>query len=189
MIRRLREYPTPEELRTMYSRTYNHKTWDDHKIRVEQTIRWLHSCVGSGLSSQEIFIAADLSCGDGTILDSLTPYVPTRIYGDFVAHPRNDVTGPIEETIDRIPPVDLFICTETIEHVQLPSVLLQAIRAKTRYLFLTTPNTENGGLANPEHIWEWDTDGMREMLNLAGFTGDVELIPTDYYTYQLWACK
>lgn len=189
MRRRLREFPSDDELATLYARPYDHTQWEEHVDRVQWSIARLHMSIGVGLPSQEVQTVADLSCGDGEILNSLKGHVRTRIYGDIVENERNDFTGPIEDTILCVPPVDLFICTETLEHVNDPDELLRAIRAKTQYLFLTTPHTENGH-DNPEHIWEWDRDGIGEMLVAAGFTHNVSGIHrAEYYDYQMWVCR
>lgn len=189
MRRRLRPTPSADELAKLYARSYDHTNWEEHVDRIQWSIQWLHMSIGVGLPSQEVQTVADLSCGDGAILDSLKGHVRTRIYGDIAENERNDFTGPIEDTVLRVPPVDLFVCTETIEHVDDPDALLRAIRAKTTYLFLTTPHTENGH-DNPEHLWEWDRDGIGEMLVDAGFQNSVSRIhEAAYYDYQMWICR
>lgn len=186
MRRRLRPDPTPEEYAAIYDHPYDHTQWESHLVRVQETIHKLRLSIGPR-ESREVTSAADLSCGDGVILDGIADMVRTRTYGDFVARPGLNIVGPIEETIEKLEPVDLFVCTETIEHIIDPDALLAKIREKTTYLFLTTPLGEVPGWDNPEHLWEWDHIGVDELLVAAGFKYTTfGNIVTDHYTYQVW---
>ncbi len=182
MIKRLRPTYTPEQLAQVYARPHNHTQWKDHRIRVETTIataRWFED-------AQSV---ADLSCGDATIVKALG--LPTQFLGDYA--PGYEFTGPLEETINHIPDVDLYICSETLEHVDNPGLVLSKIRKKAKYLVLSTPNGEDND-ANPEHYWGWDNAGIEYLLQNAGFEPVVyqELNfsePQFIYNYQIWGCK
>jgi 2-polyprenyl-3-methyl-5-hydroxy-6-metoxy-1,4-benzoquinol methylase len=85
---------------------------------------------------------------------------------------------------------DLMVCTETIEHLNDPDVVLEHTRDVANHLLLTTPNTENGHTENEEHVWEWDTDAVADMLVAAGWSNiRYHIIECDYYDYQLWLCS
>ena len=191
MIQRLREFPSPEELDELYAKPYDHKRWNEHERRVARSIEILHARMSPSLVMGTLRTVADLSCGDGAIINSFKSYVPKikLIKGDFVPDASLDVVGRIEDTIHTIEPVDLFILTETIEHLEYPVSFLAELRKKTRWLFLTTPTGEVPGHGNPEHIWSWDLDDMRTMLNDAGFTGEYDIFVQPHYTYQIWTCR
>ena len=180
---RLRPAHTPDQLAAIYSEPHDHWAWGyGHDIRVTQTIalaQWLARSIGATS-------AADLSCGNGAILDALP--VPTKHYGDFA--PRWPICGPIEETVAALgPPVDLFICSETFEHLDDPDTVAAMIAGKARTLIASTPLAETTD-GNVEHYWGWDHDGFGSMLTAAGWRtlAQVDVAIPDSYTYQLWAC-
>jgi hypothetical protein len=178
---RLREKYSDSELARIYAEPHNHSQWVDHKIRVQSSIGLL--------KSYHFGSAADLSAGDASIINALD--LKERHIGDYA--PTYQYTGPIEATIHQIPKVDLFICSETLEHLDNPDSVLLDIRNKTKWLFVSTPMGEDT-YENPEHYWGWDTEGIREMLKRAGF--EIVLLSTlnffgeDYkYNYQMWVAK
>jgi hypothetical protein len=133
---------------------------------------------------------ADLSCGDAAIVNSLST-IPNRFLGDYARG--YAYSGPIEKTINEIPKVDLFICSETIEHLDDPDTVLRQIRQKTKYLVLSTPNGETSD-SNPEHYWGWDNEEVAEMLSRAEFDPviyqEVNFYePQNIYNYQIWGAK
>ena len=112
-----------------------------------------------------------------------------KYFGDYA--PGYEITGHIDDTIKEIPKVDLFICSETLEHLDDPDATLKAIRAKTKYLFISTPNGEDND-GNPEHYWGWDNEDIKEMLVNAGFEPEVYYLLElkEYlYDFQMWICK
>lgn len=189
---RLRDDPTPGELAEMYPEPHDARRFGyGHGLRVAMTIQ-LAALRALGRRS-----IADLSCGNGDIVAGVNDQRRaagqrplTSYLGDFAAGWQ--LHGPIETTIDLIPGVDVFICSETIEHLSDPDAVLRAIRAKAHCLVLSTPigETDHG---NPEHLWGWDQDGIADMLSDAGFDPDagqrVDLIlpPDQGYHYQVWA--
>jgi hypothetical protein len=183
MIKRLRE---SVDMDALYSEQYCHNRWKDHILRVHLTASLAH-WVGNVSS------VADLSCGDGAILDMVKKitHAKTAIYGDYA--PGFAIRGPIESTIHEIPEVDLFVCSETIEHVDNPSYVLENIRKKTKHMILTTPLGEDTD-DNPEHLWGWDEKGMSHLLGEAGFVKDVFTtmscaIGNSTVEYQMWVVK
>ena len=179
---RLREAHSPEQLAQIYKTPHDHSKWFDHKIRVQATIA-LASYFG------EVTSVADLSAGDATIINAIP--AKERYIGDFA--PRYELQGSIDETIELIPKVDLFICSETIEHLDDPETTLRKIRAKTKALILSTPDGETGQ-SNPEHYWGWDMQGVRELLTSTGFSPAVSsrlefIEPAFTYNYQIWGAR
>lgn len=185
MRMRLREKYSQEDLEKIYAEPHVHTRWFDHLVRVETTtavVRHINAI-------DEIKTAADLSAGDATIINSLN--LVDRYIGDFA--PKYQFTGPIEKTIDEIPNVDLFICSETIEHLDNPDEVLKRIRQKTKWIVVTTPIGEfNTG--NLEHYWGWDTEDVEQMLVNAGFRpfilNKLAFYEPQYtYDYQIWICR
>lgn len=186
MRRRLRPTPTAGELAALYAVPHDHLRWEDHVFRVDVTSALAHHMLPPGGT------VADLSCGNGLIARRLQVSHGARmILGDYA--PGYEHTGPIEQTIDRIDRVDLFVCSETIEHLDDPDAVLRQIRARTDRLLLSTPDGEADD-ANPEHVWGWDAEAVEGMLREAGFQPDihttVDLRPAGgVYAYQIWACR
>jgi len=179
---RLREAYSPEQLAQVYAEPHQHFQWKDHRLRVQMTIAFA-TWFG------DINSVADLSAGDAAIINAID--APNKYIGDFA--PGYEFTGAIDDTIDQIPSVDLFICSETIEHLDNPEATLRKIRAKTRAIIITTPDGEDNP-NNPQHYWGWDTDGVGELLKSVGFKPVIfnQLKFTDpslIYDYQFWGCE
>ena len=177
---RLRPSYTADELADLYPAPHVHTRWPDHVLRVNVTVevcRWF-----------PYRRVADLSCGDGAIATALN--AETTILGDLA--PGYDICGPIETTIGGLDPVDLFICSETLEHVDDPDWVLSEIRPRTRNLVVSTPVGETDTEGNREHYWGWDEDGVEVMLRKANFTPEVFTllrVPHLGVTYQIWGCR
>jgi hypothetical protein len=179
--RRLRPKYSEGELASIYAKPHSHSQWTDHIIRVQTSIGIL-----KGLQFNS---AADLSAGDASIINALD--LKERHIGDYA--PGYQYTGPIESTIYQIPKVDLFICSETLEHLDNPDGVLFDIRSKTKWLFVSTPLNETT-FENPEHYWGWDESDIWEMLERAGFEIFFYNIlrfkgPEYKYNYQMWVAK
>lgn len=175
---RLRPAMSADELAQVYAEPHDHRRWGDHQIRVDATIEMGLRLVGSGVES-----AADLSCGNGAILSAMP--AERRYFGDLA--PGYDITGPIERTIGEIPYVDLFVCCETMEHLDDPESALEAISAKGSRLLLSTP-VDAWDDGNVEHYWAWDREAVEAMLTEAEFTvlDYREVHPS--YKFGIWAC-
>jgi hypothetical protein len=183
---RLRPMPTPAELAALYAVPHDHRQWYDHHFRVDVTSAMAALVVPKGGR------VADLSCGNATIARRLEESHGAQLQlGDFA--PGYEFTGPIEQTIKKLAPVDLFILSETLEHVADPDAVLRAIRPKTGRLILSTPDGETND-QNPEHVWGWDAEAVQGMLRAAGFVPDihttVDTRPAGgVYSFQIWACR
>jgi hypothetical protein len=133
--------------------------------------------------------AADLSCGNGAILDGIGA---ARSYkGDYA--PGHAITGPLEQTLDELPNVDLYVCSETLEHLDEPDAVLVRIRSKASLLLLSTP-VGAWGDSNPEHYWAWSRADVEEMLTAAGFKtvvyNELDFRPAGMaYAFGIWGCK
>lgn len=181
---RLRPAHTVEGLARIYAEPTNHFRWMDHRVRVAVTKVVAACCVDDAVQA-----GADLSCGDGAILRGLN--LPIAYFGDYA--PGHEYTGPIEQTILKIPDVDLFVCTETIEHLDDPDTVLTQIGWKADRMVLSTP-IDAWGDTNVEHYWAWDREAVEEMLAGAGFRPVVftalDLRPGNAasYCFGIWGC-
>ena len=187
MIKQLRPFYAPEELAAIYTRPYDHTRWEDHIIRVSVTThigRWMRDHVHASS-------AADLSCGDGAILRGLD--LEDSLYGDLVAAPHVTWVGNLTDTVINGEGllVDLYILSETLEHVEDPRALLGALRLKAAALVLSTPEGEEGD-ENLEHYWGWDREDIRLLLEETGWTPVISTLLNPQvpggYTYQIWGC-
>lgn len=176
---RLRPAYSEAELAELYPVPHDHTRWPDHILRVDETIKLAKELVPEPLS------VADLSCGDATIARAMEAEI--TFLGDLA--PGYEITGPIEKTILSLPSVDLFICSETVEHLDDPDTVLSHIRKRCRNLVLSTPLAEFAPI-NPEHYWGWDHDGVAEMLTGAGWVPEIQrdVLHPDAQ-YQLWGCR
>lgn len=205
-VRLRNRHPDEEAFYTeRYPTGYHHGDWSDHVERVVATVTFATPWVRPmGITS-----VADLSCGDGAVVRELVRRFPDREWRTYLGdlNPLSDTSmaGPVDHTVvpgslpqslAQIPAVDLYVCSETLEHLDDPDDLLQAARIKARYLLLTTPDGEQpspDGGGNTEHYWGWDTGAMGAMLRDAGWTpvDHTVFTPTtaDVYRFQFWLCR
>lgn len=204
-------FRSADEEQQHYGRTYpdcyRHDRWPDHVERIEASARLLAKW-GSRFST-----AADLSCGDAAILRSLAGQ--TKLdevwLGDLLGVPDEAVRPlerwgvrvhktspqPLPDSLHQLPVdegVDLFVLSETLEHVPDPERLLNEISQWSGYLFMSTPVSEDVNSGNLEHYWGWDTPTIHDLLMDNGWNPleKVMLTPQSTitmpgaYTFQLW---
>lgn len=188
----LREYPSEQELNELYGQPYDHRRWPDHIVRIGVT------CSIASIFCTPGGTIADLSCGDAVIAGHLARATNASqvILGDIT--PGRELTGPIEKTIEELAPgsVDMFVLSETLEHVADPDALLAQVRKVAHRMVLSTPDGEMPGTVNREHVWGWDAvgkDGVGDMLAAAGWAPMVMPTLLDLkpaipaaYCYQIW---
>lgn len=185
-IKRLRTNPNAAELKKLYKTPHDHMAWGaGHDIRVQSTIE-----MGKWLKRQfEIRSIADLSTGNAAIPTGIGDETTRYFLGDFADG--YDLVGPIMKTIDSIPKVDLFVISETIEHLEDPEAALRKIREKANLLLISTPIGEDND-DNPEHLWGWDQEGLLSVLNKSGWNEvicRIDVVFSDTYSYQIWSMK
>lgn len=188
---RLRPKYTDEQLKQIYRTPHDSANWEDHKVRVRQTISLGKEAIMPRLGGR----IADLSCGNAKIACELAEHFNAEPFlGDFAYAPGHLYTGPIEKTIDDLGPnVNLFVLSETIEHLDEPDNVLLKIRRRAGQLLLSTPIAERGD-GNPEHYWGWDQEAVAQMLRNADWE---PVLRTDLcfnkpefcYNYQIWLCQ
>lgn len=197
---RLRDARSAEAERALYASTYpegyRHDRWPDHVERVAASVEMISRYANN------IVTAADLSCGDGAILRGLPelreiwmgdlstvePSMPGRPFHWYPGAALPDSLADLPE------PVDLYVLSETIEHMDDPDELLRQIASCATYLFLSTPIEERADSGNVEHYWSWGQNDMHQMLQDAGWEPleFQRLVPRSTvhmdhpYHYQLW---
>jgi hypothetical protein len=187
---RTRPAHSATRLGQLYAQPYHaQERGPDHIERVG----WTAGLVAGVMRRHGLGSLADLSCGDGEIARTVAQLVPhTRLWlGDLVPAPGLDATGPIEDTMASVREVDLWLCAETLEHLDDPDAVLWAGRERARWLVCSTPLAAWGD-PNPEHYWAWDEGDLHDMLTTAGWTPRTyaTLQPEPgYYRFQLWACS
>ena len=116
----------------------------------------------------------DLGCGDGGLLSLLKDYdfkswgydlMPTNIeyainvrgvdarYTDF--HSGDIVYG------------DIAVMTEVLEHMEDPHEVVRSLPSK--YLIASSPQNETDVGHYEFHLWAWDQDGYRALLEQGGY--------------------
>lgn len=183
---RLRPAYSSEDLDKIYDHVYDHTKWTEHMTRVNWTIRRLQRFID--LQRPEITSVADLSCGDGAILNGLS--VQRKIYGDVVMAPHLTIGAVKAEISVRDTRADLLVCSETLEHLDDPDQFLRDAQENFRYIAITTPLGEDFPEKNWEHYWGWDLIGINDMLRATQWYPLVEeTLPLDFYTYQFWIAR
>lgn len=179
---------TPDELARIYAGPHDHRVLSPgHDLRIARTIAIARLVFPDPTS------VADLSTGNGVIANALG--APDVILGDYA--PGFDHRGPIEETIDLVPHVDVFICAETLEHLWEPDEVLIKIREKASALVCSVPISHcSEDDQNGEHYWAFDQEGAEKMLRDTGWDPviyeQVTAAPGSVNpTYQcgLWGCR
>lgn len=191
---RLRAAHGEQALAMLYEAPHDHTRWPDHVERVAATIELGRDLVARHGQPRVI---ADLSCGDATIARTLAAEAAAAggaarvILGDLA--PGYEITGPIEQTLREITQAGLFVCTETIEHLDDPDAVLAMIREHAVTLLLSTPLAEFWA-GNVEHYWGWDDSDVRAMLERAGWTPELYRglrceAGGGTWAYQIWGCR
>lgn len=212
---RLREgaFRSGDEERQHYGRTYpdgyRHDRWPDHVERIGATVDMLAETPVTFES------AADLSCGDAAILRSLAgrrQELREVWLGDLLGVRPDGGAWPEGTAVHALPPaplldslydlpvddgVDLFVLSETLEHMPDPEHVLNEISQWSSYLFLSTPVSEPVGSGNMEHYWGWSAPDISDMLRGHGWIPlEMRLLRpestrhyADAYTFQLWTAR
>lgn len=183
-IKRLRPAMPPEQLAQAYAQPHDHRIYGaGHHLRVEMTKVLVRE--------QQWTSVADLSCGNGAIIDDLALPAQQVMKGDFAT------TGPLEHTLPGLHHqgrmFDGYVCSETLEHLDSPGEALALIRPVARELVVTTP-LECWDDTNGEHYWAWDREGVEGLAQKAGwcplrFASLDTRVWGESYLYGMWVFK
>ena len=165
----------------MYADRYVHSRWREHVVRVRRTVEIAQRLIDvHGLTS-----VADISAGDRAVITAVR-----NVSAKFAT----DITDgdDIAVKAGEIDPVDLLICTETIEHLEAPWTVLEKIAIKAKWLVVSTPLDEAPEIDNYEHYWSFTEEDVRDILTQSGFKVESPTIITGdrwTYAYQIWTAR
>lgn len=185
-------YDDPAEFyASRYPDGYRHDQWPDHVERVEATVQF----AWDNLRTPPMQIT-DLTAGDGIIVEEIrtrTDTLDRQVYlSDFHHWDGYDDQGAVEDTLAAMPYSDLYVCSETVEHLDDPDTFLKGVWDKASRLVLTTPAGEFDPDQNPEHYWGWEQGDIQQMLVESGWRPYLYAAFTPScgpYTFQMWAAS
>jgi len=175
------------------------ETWPEHTLRTFVTagsITWLEP--------QSVI---DPACGDGSLVrtahsqrpipyavlsdlsrknvQAMKPWLPDG-WGTDVDDALALLGSQINDSYD------VVVLTEVLEHLVDPDALLREARRIGKYLVVSSPEMRTDQIdSNPEHLWMFDENGYRIMLEGAGWeVGPKTKLSFDsMYDFQIWVCK
>jgi hypothetical protein len=191
---RVQEKFTEEELQYLYSAPWEQAPSDHpHLENCPEPWTYWNIMIGLGKSFGPITSMADMSCGDARIARELGEFYGVEpVLGDYA--PGYQYQGTLQETVPQLDVVDLFICTNTVEHLDDPDSDLKLVREHCTNLLVSTP-VEEWEEPSTGHYWAWSRKGVEDMLNDAGFqvSAYVELDLTPWWNphckHGTWACR
>jgi 2-polyprenyl-3-methyl-5-hydroxy-6-metoxy-1,4-benzoquinol methylase len=65
---------------------------------------------------------------------------------------------------EKIPKKDLYIMTETLEHLEDPHAMLEKVSKLCKYAHFSVPANESIQNSYELHIWVWDNNGFSNMV-------------------------
>lgn len=145
--------------------------------------------LGKQLPRDEVQSIADLSAAGTSITPELGEHFGCNpILGDYGKNYgyAPQYTGSYVDTLPLIDKVDLYVCSETLEHVEDPDDMLAMIRPRCRYMLLTTPVWEEPEQPSHGHLWTWRRDDVETMLSEAKFT---PIVFEELSLWGMWLCK
>ena len=184
------EYRLFEEGTTPYQSTADYHADRERAPHLEQGVHvgrlhlaaeMVHDAVHAVRQRGELIpTVSDLGCGDGGLL-SLLKGVPGLLSWGYDFAPANaagwtergvaaealDVFGVDRESV-RLG--SIVVTTEVLEHLADPHGAVWWIGAKARFLVASSPWTETAESHDACHVWAWDMEGYRALLEQGGFT-------------------
>lgn len=170
--------------------------WADHQARTLVT--------GSLIAWLKPRTIMDPACGDASIVLAASSLHPVEhMYLADISQPNIDhilrasnrrlLCTDIFAAMGEFPAVDVIVLTEILEHLPDPDHIVALAREKATFLVASSPVMRTGQVdTNPEHLWMFDAEGYREMLEQAGWTiGSFTLIgfPETEYDFGVWVCR
>lgn len=119
----------------------------------------------------------DLGAGDGGLLSTF-PVVPCPLAWGYDLQPTNVDPARRERHVDvrygdvvngEVEWGDLAICTEMLEHLLDPHAFVRKVAEHSRVIVASSPYTETDVDHYAFHVWAWDQDGYRALLEQAGY--------------------
>lgn len=124
-----------------------------------------------GCSLKDVTSIADMSAGGARITPTIAAHHGVEpLLGDLGRIYNYPYQGTLDQTVPTLPDVDLYVCSETIEHLEDPDSDLALIREKCQRMLLTTPVWEEPPIVAHGHLWTWRQEDVEEMCAAVGFT-------------------
>lgn len=146
-----------------------------HQPRLKKAVEFVAHAVDLGGTE-----VVDLGAGDGGLLSCLRPLLddwtidawgydlqPSNIDG---ARERCVNVTLADVLVDKIMWGDIAVATEMLEHLVDPHQFVATIAEHCRFLVASSPAFETADSHYAFHLWAWDMDGYRQLVEQAGFT-------------------
>lgn len=161
------DYATPEWYATRDRA--GHLEEGAHSNRLDMASRFAQSCI-SDFGARTV---VDLGAGDGGLLSTLRG---ASVHG-YDLQPSN-VEGAAERGVkvllrdvltQRLKWAEVALATEMLEHLVDPHRFVKRIRTHSRFLVASSPAFETAENHYEFHLWAWDREGFRAMIEGAGW--------------------
>ncbi len=181
------------ELYAMYAEVGGPKNNTVPRVPVEHNTH-PNVAIALALGLGKLESIADMSAGAAEIPTGIAAVSGIEpVLGDYAAgYPYR---GKLGETVPNLGIVDLFVCTETLEHLEDPFEDLKLIREHCRHLLLTTPVDEDEDTTSWGHMWVWSKFDVDTLLTEAGFETlayvllDMRPLWYEHCAFGMWVCR
>lgn len=149
-----------------------HLEQDGHRQRLELAANMAETAIRQGAVT-----VVDVGAGDGGLLSLLPSQVKSWGYdlqpSNVKAAGRRGVDVQLGDVVDRpelLDFADLIVATEFLEHIADPHRMVQAMwDCGARWLVASSPYTETAESHYPFHLYAWDRDGYRQLIEGPGW--------------------
>jgi len=132
------------------------------------------------LNNPEIKTVVDVCCGDGGLLQYLSPFLKEQgiAFWGYEFQPSNIKDGVNKRGVDvRYADVanedielgDLTIMTECLEHFHKPHEMVQKVAEQSKYIVVSGPNGEVPEAHYELHTWGWSWPAYENLIQQAGY--------------------
>jgi len=147
----------------------HHIDQKSHRPRMLTALDYVLDAINLGAST-----VVDLGCGDGGMLALLKEknikswgYDITPANVECAKTTRNVDARLINFKKDQIEYGDVALLTEVLEHLEDPHGTIKNLPSK--YLIASSPYNEDDKNHPPYHIWAWDEEGYRNLVQNNGY--------------------
>lgn len=145
-----------------------------HAARFEASL----DMVTEAISRYRARSIVDLGCGDGGLLSLIRAKHPEVPAWGYDLQPSNVEPARNERLVDArygdfltedVEWGDCAVITECLEHVDNPRAVTHLIARHARVLVASSPASETAESHDQVHVWVWDAQGYRKVIEDAGF--------------------
>jgi 2-polyprenyl-3-methyl-5-hydroxy-6-metoxy-1,4-benzoquinol methylase len=167
-----------------------------HAPHLDQPIHRDRMHLAAKLAGEAVAMGArhlvDLGCGDGGMLTLLAEYcrpcwgydlMPANVH---VARWERGVAAYLTDFVDDpVEWADIAVCTEVLEHLRHPHIMVRRIAQNCRWIVASSPADEDDVQHDAVHAWAFDQDGYRELMEQAGIRVVRHELATGGRTFQV----